>query len=192
MPTIVGSNADEGATLTATWPMRTPAELRTLAETNFPQAKEANALYPAARDDEVRGRVAEMFADTQFNYGVWQVGAGHVGPRAAWRYLFLRRRAPPRWAEPWRRVSYVFNTLGLALAGQEVPPFDGVDESVAEAMQAPGCGFAATGDPNGGELPHCRLIGRTTIHISRSTMRSAQAATGDAGRWIFSTATMHA
>ena len=137
--------------------MRTPAELRTLAETNFPQAKEeANALYPAARDGEVRGRVAEMFADTQFNYGVWQLArAMSARTPQTWRYLFLRRRAGrldgPNHGE---EVTYVFNTLGLALPGQEVAPSDGVDSSVAEAMQAAWVRFAATGDPNGGSLPH--------------------------------------
>jgi para-nitrobenzyl esterase len=157
MPTIVGGNADEGATLTATWPMRTPADLRALAAANFPRAIDAvSALYPAGRDDEVRGRVAEMFADTQFNYGVWQLArAMSARMPQTWRYLFRRRRAGrldgPNHGE---EVSYVFNTLGLALAGQEAPPFDGVDESVAEAMQAAWVRFAATGDPNGGDLPH--------------------------------------
>ena len=83
---------------------------------------QATVLYPAARDDEVRGRVAEMFADTQFNYGVWQLArAMSVRAPQTWRYLFLRRRAGrldgPNHGE---EVTYVFNTLGLALAGQEV------------------------------------------------------------------------
>ena len=157
MPTIVGGNADEGATLTATWPMRTPADLRELAVANFPQAgEEAVALYPAAHNGEVRGRVAEMFADTQFNYGVRQLARSmSVRTPLTWRYLFLRRRAGrldgPNHGE---EVCYVFNTLGLALAGQEVPPFDDVDTRVAEAMQAAWVRFAATGDPNGGDLPH--------------------------------------
>jgi para-nitrobenzyl esterase len=156
MPLIVGGNADEGATLTATWPMQTLADLRDLATTNFPHAADAaSALYPAERDDRVRGRVAEMFADTQFNYGVWQL-ARSMSARVpqTWRYLFLRRRAGrmdgPNHGE---EVSYVFNTLGLAGAGQEAPVFDGGDTSVAEAMQAAWVRFAATGDPNGGDLP---------------------------------------
>jgi len=97
-----------------------------------------------------------MFADTQFNYGVWQLArAMSARTPQTWRYLFLRRRAGrldgPNHGE---EVCYVFNTLGLALPGQEVPPFDDVDESVAEAMQAAWVRFAATGDPNGGDLPH--------------------------------------
>ena len=156
MPTIVGGNADEGATLTAAWPMRTPADLGELAAANFPQASdEAIGLYPTGRDDEVRGRVAEMFADTQFNYGVWQLArAMSARTPQTWRYLFLRRRAGrldgPNHGE---EVCYVFNTLGLAPTGQEAPPFDSVDARVAEAMQAAWVRFAATGDPNGGDLP---------------------------------------
>lgn len=156
MPMIVGGNADEGATLTEAWPIRTPADLRELAAANFPQALDAvGALYPATRDDEVRGRVAEVFADTQFNYGVWQLARAMSArtPRT-WRYLFLRRR-PGRLDGPnhGEEVQYVFNTLGLALPGQEAAPFDGVDEDVAEAMQAAWVRFAATGDPNGEGLP---------------------------------------
>ena len=156
MPTIVGGNADEGATLTAAWPMRTQADLRELMATNFPRdLDEATSLYPAVRDEEVRGRVAELFADTQFNYGVWQL-ARAMSARAprTWRYLFLRRR-PGRLDGPnhGEEVAYVFNTLGRALPGQEVAPFDATDESIAEAMQAAWVRFAATGDPNGGDLP---------------------------------------
>jgi para-nitrobenzyl esterase len=156
MPLIVGGNADEGATLTAAWPMRTLDDLRALAGTNFPQAVETvDGLYPAAHEGEVRGRVAEMFADTQFNYGVWQLArAMSARTPQTWRYLFLRRRVGrldgPNHGE---EVSYVFNTLGLAPPGQQVPAFDSVDAGVAEAMQAAWVRFAATGDPNGGSLP---------------------------------------
>ncbi|MFO1108492.1 MAG: carboxylesterase family protein [Bradyrhizobium sp.] len=156
MPTIVGSNADEGLTLTTTWPMRTPADLRELARANFPRAFEASSsLYAATCDDEVRGGVAAMFADTQFNYGVWQLArAMSARTPQTWRYLFLRRR-PGRLDGPNHgdEVQYVFNTLGLAQPGQDTAPFNDVDDDVAEAMQAAWVRFAATGDPNGGELP---------------------------------------
>jgi len=49
------------------------------------------------------------------------------------------------------RAGVVWVYMGAAA---EAPPFDGVDESVAEAMQAAWVRFAATGDPNGGSLPH--------------------------------------
>ncbi len=156
MPMIVGGNADEGATLTAAWPMRTPDDLQTLLATSFPRAAEtANGLYPAAQDGEVRGRVAEVFADTQFNYGVRQLAeANSARCSQTWRYLFLRRRAGrqdgPNHGE---EVSYVFNTLGLAPPGQQAPAFDSVDARVAEAMQDAWVRFAASGDPNGDGLP---------------------------------------
>jgi para-nitrobenzyl esterase len=99
--------------------------------------------------------VAEMFADTQFNYGVWQLAqANSARTSQTWRYLFLRRRAGrqdgPNHGE---EVSYVFNTLALAPAGQEAAAFDGVDTRIAEAMQDAWVRFAETGDPNGGALP---------------------------------------
>jgi para-nitrobenzyl esterase len=156
MPLIVGGNADEGATLTATWPMRTPDDLRALMASSFPRATDAaNTLYAAAHDREVGGRVAEVFADTQFNYGIWQLAqAMSARSGQTWRYLFLRRRAGrqdgPNHGE---EVSYVFNTLGLAPAGQQAAAFDSVDARIAEAMQVAWVRFAATGDPNGDELP---------------------------------------
>ncbi|MBV8189756.1 MAG: carboxylesterase family protein [Alphaproteobacteria bacterium] len=156
MPMIVGGNADEGATLTAAWPMRTPDDLRALMATSFPNATDrANALYPAAYDGEVRRRVAEVFADTQFNYGVWRLAqANSLRCAQTWRYQFLRRRAGrqdgPNHGE---EVSYVFDTLGLAPAGQEAAPFDSVDARIATAMQDAWVRFAASGDPNGEGLP---------------------------------------
>jgi para-nitrobenzyl esterase len=156
MPMIAGGNADEGATLTAAWPMRTPDDLSALMASSFPHAIEtATALYPAAHDGEVRGRVAEVFADTQFNYGVWQLAQANAARcLQTWRYLFLRRRAGrqdgPNHGE---EVSYVFNTLAMAPAGQEAVPFDAVDARVAEAMQEAWVRFAASGDPNGDGLP---------------------------------------
>jgi para-nitrobenzyl esterase len=155
LPMIVGGNADEGATLTAAWPMRTPDDLRVLLATSFPDSTEtANGLYPAGREGEVRGRVAEVFADTQFNYGVWQLAeANSARCSQTWRYLFLRRRAGredgPNHGE---EVSYVFNTLGLAPPGQQAPAFDSVDARIAEAMQDAWVRFAASGDPNGDGL----------------------------------------
>jgi para-nitrobenzyl esterase len=156
MPLIVGSNADEGATLTATWPMRTPDDLRALMATSFPHATDrANGLYTATHESEVRGRVAEVFADTQFNYGVWQLAqANSARCSQTWRYLFLRRRSGrqdgPNHGE---EVSYVFNTLAFAPAGQDAALFDSVDARIAEAMQDAWVRFAATGDPNGDPLP---------------------------------------
>jgi para-nitrobenzyl esterase len=70
MPIILGTNTDEGTEATASWPFDTVTQYRALVESNFPGfADVALSLYPAGGDGEVRARVAELFADTQFNYG---------------------------------------------------------------------------------------------------------------------------
>ena len=192
MPLIVGGNADEGATLTATWPMRTPADLQALAAENFPRALDAAAaLYPAARDDEVRGRVAEMFADTQFNYGIWQSARGMSGrvPQT-WRYLFLRRRAGrPRWPES-RRGSLLRPSTRWPwrLRVRRHRPSTASMQPSPTRCNPPGCASPHQVIPMAEPCRRGRPTASTTTSISNSPTRSASARTGAARRWIFSSA----
>ncbi len=61
----------------------------------------------------MRPRVAELFADTQFNYGTRLLAQAMAGcePRT-WRYLFLRRR-PGQLDGPHHgeEVAHVFGNL---------------------------------------------------------------------------------
>lgn len=150
MPVIVGTNADEGTLLTAGWPVETVADYRGLVESNFGgSTAHALALYPADSDAQARQRIAEVFADTQFNYGARLLaqamsGAGHP----TWRYLFTRRR-PQQQDGPHHgeEVGHVFGNLAAGRDGEAA--FDPCDQDLSRTMMAAWVAFARTGDPNG-------------------------------------------
>jgi para-nitrobenzyl esterase len=155
MPLLVGSNADEGSLLTRAWPIDSVAGYKELVKTNFGDAAaKAARLYPAATDGQVRGRVAELFADTQFNYGTRLLAESMVRlePKT-WRYLFLRRR--PHQADGphhGEEVAYVFGNIAEAPPG-ETADYDTTDREVSTAMMQAWTAFAASGNPNAPTLP---------------------------------------
>ena len=97
MPIIVGTNRDEGTGFVAAWPVQDVAAYRASSTENFGAAMEvALSLYPVAADTEAKPRVAEMFADTQFNYGVWALARAMArSGKGTWRYLFTKKRVGP-------------------------------------------------------------------------------------------------
>lgn len=156
MPIIVGSNADEGTTLTAAWNIDTLAKRADVVAANFAGLEqEVEKLYPAESDEQARGSVARMFADTQFNYGV-KLLADTMSTHAprCWRYVFTRR-AKGRSDGPHHggEVAYVFNNLNDLSAVPDAPAFDTTDEAISIAMMKAWARFAWDGDPNGPALP---------------------------------------
>lgn len=150
MPIIVGTNLDEGTEFVTTWPVQTREQYRTLVESSFPGAVErAFAAYPASSDAEVRPRLAELFADTQFNYGTRLLAQSMAASeRRTWRYLFTRRRAHRQdGPHHGQEVHYVFGNLSARYPG-EAPEFDATDERVSTAMMKAWAAFATKGDPN--------------------------------------------
>ncbi|MDB5942818.1 MAG: para-nitrobenzyl esterase PnbA [Ramlibacter sp.] len=150
MPMIVGSNADEGSQLIRGWPVDTLAQARELVRANFGDAaQEVWRLYPASSDDQARPRVAEMFSDTQFNYGARLLARAMASsePRT-WRYLFLRRR-PRQDNGPHHgdEVAHVFGTFAQEAPG-DTPDFDATDEALSAAMMMAWVAFARHGNPN--------------------------------------------
>lgn len=155
MPLLVGSNADEGKLLTRAWPVDSIAKYRELVQANFgEQSARAMRLYPAASGGEVRARVAEMFADTQFNYGTRLLAQAMAKVESkTWRYLFLRRR--PHQADGphhGEEVAYVFGTIAQSPPG-ETADYDPADRELSTAMMQAWTAFAATGNPNAPTLP---------------------------------------
>jgi para-nitrobenzyl esterase len=148
MPLLVGSNADEGSLLTRAWPCDTLAAWQEQVDTNFASfAPEAARMYAAGADQDARGKVAEMFADTQFNYGTRLLAQAMAAQESrTWRYVFLQRPAGqedgPHHGD---EVPYVFGTLP-ATASEE-------DRQLSGVMRKAWVRFAATGDPNGDGLP---------------------------------------
>jgi para-nitrobenzyl esterase len=141
MPTIVGSNSDEGSSLIGPWPVDQVAGWRGQVELNFgAMAQEAAALYPAGTDAEARPRVAQMFADTQFNYGTRLLAQSMAAREArTWRYLFQRRR-PGQLDGPHHtdELPYVFGTSDSS---------DPVDQALSATLRKAWAAFARSGDP---------------------------------------------
>jgi para-nitrobenzyl esterase len=150
MPIIVGTNTDEGTEATASWRIDSIEQYRALVAASFSaDADTALALYPAAADAEVRPRVGELFADTQFNYGARLLAQAMAArqPRT-WRYLFTRRRSHRQdGPHHGQEVHYVFGNLDAPYPG-ELPQFDSTDQALSTAMMKAWVAFAANGDPN--------------------------------------------
>lgn len=155
VPSIVGTNADEGSKLTAAWDITSKDALDKLIDESFgSSAAQARALYAGAGSTSARAAVAAMFADTQFNDGARGVARGLTAKGApVYRYLLLRQRpgcGPPNHGDD---VPYVFASLAAAKK-LDAAPYNDVDERLAETIQDAWVRFATTGDPNGGALPH--------------------------------------
>ncbi|MCC2634572.1 MAG: para-nitrobenzyl esterase PnbA [Ramlibacter sp.] len=155
MPLIVGSNTDEGTLLTRAWPTDTLDAWRAQVDTNFgPAAGEAAALYPARTDAEARPAVAQMFADTQFNYGTRLLAQcmSRLEPRT-WKYLFERRR-PDQADGPHHgeEVAHAFGNVDAAPPG-ETAEHDATDAALSQAMRKAWVAFATHGDPNTSGVP---------------------------------------
>ena len=169
MPLIVGTNADEGTLLTRAWPVRSGADHLALMRANFPQRlDEAMRHYGAESDAQALPRVAEAFADTQFNVGARLLArcmARHE-PRV-WRYIFTRRR-PGQTDGPHHgdEVAYVFGQLAQG-RGHEALPFDDTDTQLADAMAEAWVRFArdaGPGAPGGVAWPRHEATG--DMHLS--------------------------
>jgi para-nitrobenzyl esterase len=143
MPLILGTNADEGTQATSTWPFRPLEQYRELLEPNFgADIDQAMALYPVEADADVAARVAELFGDTQFNYGTRLLAQAMAGQgQPTWRYLFTRRR--PNGEE----VAYVFGNLDAPYGGFP-PDWEDADRKVSTAMMKAWAAFAENGNPN--------------------------------------------
>lgn len=155
VPLIVGLNADEGTQATAGWPYRSLDDYEQLLATNFGEhAGRARALYPASGPEAVPGRVAELFADTQFNYGARLLAASMAAAGApAWFFVFTRRRPQqPDGPHHGQEVPYVFGNLATPLP-DEPSQFDGWDESLARILRRAWVSFAAGGRPQAPGMP---------------------------------------
>ncbi|WP_158817823.1 carboxylesterase/lipase family protein [Methylocapsa sp. S129] len=155
VPLIVGGNSDEGRAFVKDWPIHTGAEARSYAEQNFGGSADAvMSLYRFDSDASVKPALAYAFGDTQFNYGVRGLARGMsaVQPKT-WRYLFTHAPAGETIAPTHsEEIDYVFGNFG---APRWVPrgKMNAADRQLSDAMMEAWVRFAATGDPNGGNLP---------------------------------------
>ena len=155
LPMIVGSNLDEGSLLTKDWAIKSLDDFAGLVSSNFNAlSSDALALYPVRAEEEIRIRVAELFGDTQFNYGTRLLAQSNSNQVAnTWRYLFAKRR-PSQIDGPHhgQEVAHVFGNLFAKVTSVE-NDYDLRDEFISNAMLNYWVQFANTGNPNQAELP---------------------------------------
>ena len=154
LPMIVGSNLDEGSLLTKDWAIKSLDDYAGLVSSNFNALSlDALALYPVNAEEEIRIRVAELFGDTQFNYGTRLLAQSNSNQVAnTWRYLFAKRR-PTQIDGPHhgQEVAHVFGNLSAKVTSVE-NDYDHRDELISNAMLNYWVQFAYTGNPNQTEL----------------------------------------
>ena len=161
VPTIIGSNNDEGSMFTP--PNTTAASFRQLAERRF--GKDADAflkLYPFNSDQEAWEAQAESMRDQTFGWEMrtWAREQTKTGKSKVYVYYFSR--VPPgenraKGAFHGSEISYVFGNLivaPFAVGPNEQPrPWTDIDHKLADTMSSYWVNLATTGDPNSKGLP---------------------------------------
>jgi para-nitrobenzyl esterase len=161
VPLLLGSNTDEGSPYTTAG---APAELAELAAG---QPAGFRAAYPCGSAAEQRVSARLFTGESRFVWPVWRWALAHArsGLAPAWLYRFAAQPplpspgesglAPPPDGLPGygafhtAELRYVWDNLG-----QRDWAWTSADHALATTMSAAWARFAATGDPNGGGLPH--------------------------------------
>jgi para-nitrobenzyl esterase len=160
VPVIVGSNADESATLGGAG--RTPitaAEYRQNARKTYGSLADAFLkTYPAASDaDTVPARIASA-TDQTFGWEMrtWARMMETVSSKA---YLYFFSRVPPGPDAPRNgayhagEIVYVFGNLGKSPYPYANQSYADVDRKLSDTMTSYWVNFVKTGNPNGAGLP---------------------------------------
>jgi len=155
VPLMLGSNADEG---TAIAPAVAPDAMASLTGYESwvrarlgEHAERALELYPAASDKDVVAAMNDLVCDEMFTWAMQAWARGTASGQAP-AYLYYFSRVPPGeqsevlGAYHAAEIPYVFATVDSA-------PFTAIDRALSDAMSDAWVRFAATGDPNGGDLP---------------------------------------
>lgn len=151
---LVGSNENEGGGAVRTYPINTVSELQRYLDLNFPNFEnQANAVFGAKNDSVVRQNLADLYTDTQFNYGTRQMlNAITQQGDMAYRYVFSRHRnGSPGAPIHGDELQFVFDTLSAPHRGKQ-RPFNPTDSTVAKDMADAWVRFAVTGNPSGGRV----------------------------------------
>jgi len=161
VPTIIGSNNDEGTLFTP--PNTTAASFRKLAETRF--GKDADAflkLYPFHSDQEAWEVQAESMRDQTFGWQMrtWAREQTKTGKSKVYVYYFSRVPPGPsrvKGAFHGAEIGYVFDNLIIPPWGagpnEAARPYTDIDHKLADTISSYWVNLAATGDPNGKGLP---------------------------------------
>jgi para-nitrobenzyl esterase len=155
VPVIVGSNADEGTSLSP-WPANgTASNFTEQIRRRFgADADQLLQLYPAKTDDDAKASHYASFRDISFGWQMrtWARLATKTGRSKAYLYYFSRVPPGPQssryGAYHASEIAYVFNNLDVSKR-----PWEDTDRKLAGLMSSYWVNFAATGNPNGKGLP---------------------------------------
>ena len=150
VPTLIGSNQDEGTTLTP--PTIKLETFKSQAKARFGEQADAYLkLYPASNDQEAWAANAAAMRDQSFGWEMrtWARTQAKTGKSKVYLYYFTM--VPPG---PFARFGafhgaeyrYVFGTVQPDLARDS-------DKKLSGIMSSYWVNFARTGDPNGKGLP---------------------------------------
>jgi para-nitrobenzyl esterase len=160
VPVVVGSNADEGASLGAAGRGSvTVAEYVKTARSTYGELAGAYlSTYPATNEAQaVQGRI-QSYTDQNFGWEMrtWARMMETVSSNA---YLYFFSRVPPA-ADGMRfgafhaaEIVYVFDNLGKSPHPYANRAYDDTDRNLSRLMASYWVNFATTGDPNGAGLP---------------------------------------
>ncbi len=154
VPVIVGSNADEGTSLFAAAVPATRDVFLQAAQSKYGDLTDAFLMvYPITSDSDVRNAFLHSMRDEWFTWEMrtWARRTQQAGQTA---YLYFFAHVPPRpdreqlGAYHAAEIPYVFDNLRL------VPwQLEPADKALAAAISGAWVRFAASGNPNGGDLP---------------------------------------
>ncbi len=155
VPLLVGSNADEWKSL-ATWPANGTSQifieqLRRRPGVNVDAFLKA---YPAGSNAQAEESFYALGRDTVFGWEMrtWARMQSKTGKSGAYLYYFSRVPPGPDSARYGAfhasEIVYVFHNLKMIDA-----PWEDADRKLSDAMSSYWVNFAATGDPNGADLP---------------------------------------
>ena len=158
VPLIAGWNADEGTAL-AQWPAGAPpARLGVAATAIFgDMAADLLRLYPAATAEEARQSYYAAIRDYLFGWQMrtWARAAVRSGKAAVFLYYFSHRpeglAGSRLGAHHAAEIPFVFDTVEF----RSTPP-SAEERRFADKISSYWVNFAATGNPNGRNLPAWR------------------------------------
>ena len=154
VPVIVGSTADEATTLFGGLLPKTKDAYEAAARTKFGElADEFLAVYPVANDDDVRAAFLASMRDEWFTWEMrtWARLTERSG-KDAYQYFFSHVPPSPNKSQNGAyhaaEILYVFDNLSKVDWSFSID-----DRELADRVSSAWIRFAATGDPNGGDLP---------------------------------------
>lgn len=170
VPMMIGTVADEGSLYGAVASANALSGFRQWREQTFGNLPDTPSDIvpdpPASPSDATAAALMHAFGDVYVTHGVRRIALASAARQPkTFRYVFARSLVvtghPPRHGE---ELGYVFGNLSeITLFSAMAPLSEGtrrrrlvgnpIDEALSEAMMAAWVRFAATGDPNGGDLP---------------------------------------